>query len=131
MNDWFEVVRGGELEQGDLVPRCPIYRVGTAASGSGEVDAIEELHDVVVLTQTCDLENDKVDDVLLARVVSYEDLVRADGERNPHLRGKGFRKAAVDGNLPAQFLLPERVTPRFLHGRSWTSTISSRFPRAS
>jgi len=70
--------------------------------------AIEEW-DVIVLTQTCDLENNKVDEVLLAAVTEYAALVDREKEKNPVVAGRKFRSALVDGNMPAYSLLPQRL----------------------
>jgi len=77
--DWFSVVEGEELEQGDLLRNCPVPVVhvpGGFAEG-GEVDVDIQIHDLCVLTQSCDLANAKVDTVLLGRVVAWSDLVEA------------------------------------------------------
>jgi hypothetical protein len=103
--DWYEVVSGPDLEQGDVLPDCPIFRV-LSTPGGEEADVLYEEHDVVVLTQTCDLVNNKVEDVLVAAVLSYVDVHSKDGETNPQVRSSKFRKAAVEGNLPSYFLIP-------------------------
>lgn len=78
------------------------------ADGLG-VDVIEESHDVVVLTQSCDLENDKVTDVLVAAVLDYRILVEREAAANPSVKSTKFREAAVKGNLPPYSLLPQRL----------------------
>ncbi|MGV8967716.1 MAG: hypothetical protein ACOH2F_15730 [Cellulomonas sp.] len=74
-----------------------------------DVEVIEEKHDAIVLTQTCDMINDKVEDILVAVVLSYDGLVQQFGAAQAHIKGKQFRKAAVDGNLPPYALLQERL----------------------
>lgn len=64
------------LDQGDLIDSCPVvsihdFQVGQADSAKVEVD----LHRVIVLTQTCDLANAKVDEVIVASVFEAQDLV--------------------------------------------------------
>lgn len=101
---------GADLEQGDVFLGCPVYRVESPLNGgaSGELEVIEERHDVVILTQTCDLINDKVEDVLVAAVLSYDEICRASGPAQGHVRSTAFRKAAVAGTLPAYSLLQNR-----------------------
>ena len=69
---WFGIVEGAVLEQGDLLEQCPVYRPQTeAAYPSGEFLLFdEELRDVIVLTQSCDLASgrEKVSEVLLCPV---------------------------------------------------------------
>lgn len=106
---WYEVVAGDALSQGDLLLGFPIYRITSRATEEGEqVDVVEEQHDVIVLTQSCDLANGKVNEILVAAVLSYEEIVARDGEQNPRLKSKAFRKAAVEGNLPPYSLLQKR-----------------------
>ena len=108
--EWYEVVDTTNLAQGDVLQSCPVYRVlSVADAGAEDVGVTVEIQDVVVLTQTCDLENAKVEEILVASVLSYRALVERDGERNPRIKSRDFRKKAVDGNLPPYFLLPERL----------------------
>lgn len=106
-SSWYEVVKGGVLEQGDILFGLPVYTVeydlsGEETSVQVRVDAL----DVVVLTQSCDLENSKVDTVLLADVVGYEAQLK-DEPKESFLRSSAFKKAAIAGNLPAQSLLSQ------------------------
>lgn len=113
-SSWYEVVTGDVLEQGDILTGLPIYTVeydlgGDEASAEVRVDVL----DVVVLTQSCDLENNKVDTLLLADVVGYEAQLKNEPSGS-FLRSSNFKKAAVAGNLPAQSLLPPHEgTPSF------------------
>lgn len=106
---WYEVVRGSDLRQGDLLPGCPaLSLVGPAtfplpADFQPTVD-VKLLH-LVVLTQSCDLDNDKVEDVLLAQVIAWEDAVRVGAGKNPALRSRELRRALVAGNVPGLSLL--------------------------
>src|SRR5207249_11503974 len=66
--DWFEVVSGRDLEQGDIIPDCPVYSAVFPLSVNEPVTEINErLYDVVVLSQSCDLvlEREKLSDVVL------------------------------------------------------------------
>lgn len=72
---WYETVAAGEsLTQGDIILRCPLLVwQPTAAGGDGEDYSTDSLFkmatayldDVIVLTQACDLEHGKVDNVVL------------------------------------------------------------------
>lgn len=109
---WYEIVTGSALAQGDLLMSCPILRVAALEKDpSGAVEVVEEEHDVIVLTQSCDLENDKVDELLVAAVRGYRPLVAQEGAANSMLRSKDFRRAAVRGNLPSYSLLQARSQP--------------------
>lgn len=106
-SDWWQVVHGAELAQGDLLKDCPVFRI-ESPDGDEAVVTVEE-HDVIVLTQSCDLENGKVDDVLVARVVDYVGLVAREGASKPHIKSSDFRNAAVANTLTAYLLLHERA----------------------
>src|ERR671924_2419855 len=79
--DWYEVTQGSELLQGDLLRQCPIPRVRglehwpLRAGQPLEVDIDQE--DVVVMSQSCDLANDKIQDVVLAQVLDWAVACRA------------------------------------------------------
>ncbi len=72
---WYEVVGADtRLTQGDLILDCPLlaWTPGTPTSASGEQDAdlLQQAAsafraDVVIMTQACDLEHDKVRNVVL------------------------------------------------------------------
>ena len=111
---WYEVVRGDELLQGDIIPKCPVPSVpeleAAVADGNleeGQTLSVEiTLVDVRVITQSCDLENERVDEVVLAQVVDWEKAVELELSRgNQVVRSKNFRKALVDGNIPGVTLL--------------------------
>jgi hypothetical protein len=74
-NDWYETVDAiSKLTQGDIILDCPILtwksEIPQLMSSQSElevlqasVDAIQA--DVIVMTQACDLENNKVDNIIL------------------------------------------------------------------
>ncbi len=73
--DWYEVTQGSELLQGDLIRDCPIPRVRglehwpLLAGQLLEVDIDQE--EVVIVSQSCDLANEKIQDVVLAQVLDW------------------------------------------------------------
>lgn len=106
---WFSVVEGEEMEQGDLLPGCPVpivQKLGELADGE-EVDVVVELHDLCVLTQSCDLLNAKVESILLARVASWDDVVAAK-DKDSGYAGAKMRKKVREGLQPALCLLHRR-----------------------
>jgi hypothetical protein len=126
--DWYEVVEGPTLRQGDILFGCPVLRVpGDLAwpPAPGVKHAVEAVvADLVVMTQSCDLDNDKVQDVLLAQVVSWDDVVKEEVARgNGVVKSRNFRRALIAGNVPGQALLHKCDRPP---GLPW-SVVS--FPR--
>lgn len=71
MEHWFEVVpSGGELSQGEIALSFPVvtvyYEAKTIKATSGHAD-------VIVLTQSCDIEQNKVENIILGRVLDIEE----------------------------------------------------------
>lgn len=105
-SDWYEVVAGSELMQGDRLPGLSVFRVVASPAEAEDLDVDEIELDTIIISQTCDLEHDKVQDVLVAHVLSYQELVDGERARNPSVASTKFREAAVSGSLPPYFLLP-------------------------
>ena len=69
MTDWYETVSGQELAQGDLLLSCPVPLLEEFSMPlPAEFEVAVDYRDLVVLSQSCDLVNDKIDEVLLAAV---------------------------------------------------------------
>lgn len=97
-NPWYETVDARiPLTQGDLITGCPLLTWNVSAtSADAQIDAslLQQAvavfrADVVVMTQACDLEHDKVQNVILCPHVSladyrvsFEEELRAGGQ-NP------------------------------------------------
>ncbi len=112
MDGWYEVVAERTLAQGDLLLRCPVPQVESYAHPLPDnVPVVVDERDLIVLTQSCDLENDKVDEVLLAAVRDYQSLAAREGQANQVIRSKRWRENAVRGDLAAYSLLPPHETP--------------------
>jgi hypothetical protein len=112
-HDWCESTQGASLLQGDILLDCPVFAVSGSLTwplNAAPVIEIEaKVFDLVVMTQSCDLENEKVEDVLLAQLAAWEDVVRVEAARgNDAVRSRKFRKLLVDGNVPGLSLLHRR-----------------------
>src|SRR5438045_4209628 len=66
---WYDVVRGFDLEQGDIFEECPVLLPRTDFDPIGPDTLLfdEEVRDIIILSQTCDLVvgREKVTEVLL------------------------------------------------------------------
>jgi hypothetical protein len=64
------------IDQGDLIDGCPVSLVTAFSTDQLDTAKVQlDLHRVVVLTQTCDLANQKVDATNVASVFDAEQLV--------------------------------------------------------
>jgi hypothetical protein len=99
---WYEVTQGDSLEQGDLLPGLRAPRVLVDPSADGGFRILVGTGDYIVLSQTCDLENDKVREVLLASMLTYQEMAHEVGAA---ARGTSFREALIKGADFAYFLL--------------------------
>lgn len=70
---WYQIGRIENLEQGDLLPDCPVIYLPNNlkplldAQENDEIEIVPELKtvDLIVMTQSCDLQQDKINQVLL------------------------------------------------------------------
>lgn len=111
--DWYEVADGPEILQGDVLIHCPVFAVDRDLPwpfvATSEVGIRVKIIDLVVMTQSCDLLNEKVDEVLLAQMVAWPEAVRAEVQRgNEAVKSTRFRKLLVDGSVPGLSLLHKR-----------------------
>ena len=109
---WYQAQRGPNLEQGDILESCPVF-LPRADLQPAEDDALffdEELRDVIVVTQSCDLVagREKVSEVLLCAVWNRAQL------RPPHYlaTAKGMEEA-WRGVLPGFHVLSACDEPGF------------------
>ncbi len=101
---WYEVVNGSLLQQGDLLPDCPVVLpspdIGFPLRKS-DVPADLITFDVVVMSQSCDLANDKVHDVI---VCPHWDLRNA-AHMDSSLQHKKAPEEVRKGRRPRYLLL--------------------------
>jgi hypothetical protein len=64
------------LDQGDLLDDCPIANVSAYAADQADQAQMKlDLHRVIVLTQTCDIANAKIDRFVIACVFDAQTLI--------------------------------------------------------
>lgn len=100
---WYEVVTGPKLEQGDVLTDLAAPRAVADEGAPGGYRIRVGRGNYIVLSQTCDLENEKLQEVLLADVQAYQ----SDAYTVDRARSTAFRKALIQGSDWAYFLLPE------------------------
>lgn len=86
---WYEIVEGDVLSQGDFIDGCkvviPIYDLiksdeenTSSSTSSYQVGAYVDTFDVIIVSQSCDLDNVKVDYVLVCPRWPYSQAVKDD-----------------------------------------------------
>ena len=102
---WYEAVPGNAgILQGDLILECPVmvWKSDFQIQGDGNDEELQSQYeivadDVVVMTQACDLEQRKVDDVVVCSIHSLEEaktlwLQRQQAETSEKAWRKYFEK---------------------------------------
>lgn len=111
MSAWYQLIRKSKvLEQGDIISRCliPVPTKGVYQSvldGTGEADIDIREADIIVLSQSCDLENDKIESVILCPIWPLKALV----EKNPHFKSSDAKESLRQGKEPAYHLLDDHT----------------------
>jgi len=79
---WYEAVAGAVIEQGDLLMQCPVLSPISDLTWplpKDEIPGVVNMYDLVVMTQSCDLTNDKVKDVIFCAHVDLNHAAQIDG----------------------------------------------------
>lgn len=130
---WYQVEKWDGLEQGDLLPNCPVLTPSENLAEllenleeGDKLDAPSKLQwaDLIIMSQTCDLVQDKIDQVLLCAHFSASNVgkgqrVSIRKEQRPALhmiekceiKGYKFEKQIVD--FRTIFTLPKDFTLKF------------------
>lgn len=98
---WYGVTDGDDLQQGDLIFGCPFDQVDDKGQPR------RKQFDIVVLSQSCDLVNDKLEMVQVCPFWTLQELE----QRMEYLRGKRGKEELRRGNLPGYHLLNRCALP--------------------
>jgi len=109
---WYaEIQNSRKIEQGDLIPQCPLVVPPEDLTKETTPDVHITVSDVIILSQSCDLLNDKLDIVLVCPHYSYEEFYNGLKTKDIPKYGK-FKKYLSQGRYPAYHLLEKH--PGFL-----------------
>lgn len=97
---WYEVVEDSVLLQGDFINSCPIV-IPNKGIESRKISAEVIEYDVVIMSQSCDLEQKKLDLVLVCPIWSLNEFE----EKNPNYKSKEMKESLRRGYLPGYHLL--------------------------
>lgn len=101
---WYEMVDGGDLQQGDLLRDCPVIVPSPGLTWplpENNIPADLLIYDVVVMSQSCDLANEKVKDVIVCPHWSLDQAAAMD----PLFKRKGSFEEIRKGRRPRYVLL--------------------------
>jgi hypothetical protein len=105
MESWWKSVKGKQLAQGDLLQECK-FPIFTGKTGQ-EVEEYLASVSLLVLTQSCDLENGKVDFVSLCPIYTLEQYE----ELKPKFKKKNAWETVRKGHIAALHLLAAPTQP--------------------
>jgi len=105
---WWVQVEGLNLAQGDYLPKClvPFFEPDYGTEGRIQEVPVKE-YDCLVVTQSCDLENDKAPLVALCPIYpvsTYEEV-------NPNFRQKGAWERVRQGRVEGLHLVASHDDP--------------------
>lgn len=106
---WYEKISNSDLiEQGDLIPNCPIIIPPSSLIEYAEVELEVTLINSIVLSQSCDLRNNKIQIALVCPYIFLKDFVENLDDRNP----KSVKKTIDNlkkGHMPGYHLLNKSI----------------------
>jgi len=98
---WYEIVDGDEpLLQGDFISSCPVI-IPPSVIQPGKVTAEVFEYDVVIMSQSCDLVQRKLDLVLVCPLWPLSEFEK----RNDFFKSSRGKEALRQGNVPGYHLL--------------------------
>lgn len=112
MESFWVQVKENSLRQGDYIPECNVplctFPSGSDQSSGNLVWDVEmKVKDLIVLTQSCDLENKKAQFVALCPIYSVSDFESA----NPSFAQKGRWNEVRRGRVEGLYLLASPQNP--------------------
>ncbi len=107
-SQWYDVISSDAgLRQGDIIPRCPVLvPVDSGSLSQEEISAESIEYNVIVLSQSCDLVQDKLDLVIVCPLFTLDKYA----DKNPFFKNPKGQEALNRGYTPGAHLLgPCRV----------------------
>ncbi len=111
---WYEFVDGTNvIQQGERIEKCPIIIPPSAIDEEGNAEIEIQEYNVVVLSQSCDLENSKIDIVLVAPYWTFDEI---EAKHGSSYVGKKNKNKFREGLLPGYHLLETCNLDEFTSG---------------
>lgn len=96
---WYEIVKGKELFQGDIINSCPLIIPPSTIEDEIKVEVVE--YDVIIMSQSCDLNQNKLELVLVCPFWSLSEFEN----KNPSYKVPKMKESLRQGYLPGYHLL--------------------------
>jgi hypothetical protein len=106
---WWASTSGSDLAQGDLLPDClmPVFAETAAGEGSEPADELLRMARLIVITQSCDLQNQKAEFVALCPIHTLPEFELV----NPSFTKKGAWESVRKGRVEGLHLLASPDAP--------------------
>lgn len=99
---WYEVTKREEqLLQGDFIDECPIVTPPLEIIENSDVKVDVAKYNVIVMSQSCDLAEKKIDIVLVCPVWPLEEV----GKKESYYKGRDGKETLRRGNVSGYHLL--------------------------
>lgn len=88
---WYEIVENtDEIEQGDVLRSWPVIIPDEWIGGVGEVDTYIDEYNMIIMSQSCDIKNNKIDNVLACPLLILDEMEKytSRGDRNKLKKGE-------------------------------------------
>lgn len=109
---WYETIDSADrLQQGDMIKDCSVL-VPREDKGTGDIIADGTEYDVIVMSQSCDLDHRKIELVLVCPYMPFTAVQRD----NQHIRSSIGKKQLKNGHLPGYHLIESSSIPDLEHG---------------
>jgi len=114
--EWYnEIDETDSFTQGDIIFNCPIpimnesvYKAAISSEKKEEVTEVDspidvKTADIIILSQACDIKNDKIDSIVVCPVWPFTSLIK----KNTYFESSKARESLRQGKEPSYHLLNE------------------------
>lgn len=85
------------LSQGEYLEECPVVLVSDISDSADELDAKVEIRNLLVMTQSCDLAQNKAKSVALCPIYSLEELAKLNTSYLNKKNWENVRQGRIEG----------------------------------
>lgn len=88
---WYRIVQNTDkIEQGDILSSWPVIIPTEWINGEGSIDTDIDEYDMIIMSQSCDIQNNKIDNVLVCPILLLDEMTKysSRGDRNKLKKGE-------------------------------------------